>query len=111
MQDNKKGTIGLRVNAKEKELLEKRAEKHNMTLSQYVRYCVLEKLENSDEQRINNISPKNFTDEMFNRLLRMILSTYGKVSAISRQVLEKEKLERITKEIDDAIKNLKIEKM
>ena len=114
MNDNKKEYIGIRLNKKEKEMLEEKAEKQCMTLSQYVRECALEKLvvsaENTNNYPMSNKLPKNFTDEMFNRLMRMMVSAYARVNALSQELLEEEEYNKVDEEIDEVLAMLDIEK-
>ena len=109
MSDIKKQVVSIRLDIDEKIFLEKKAERHCMTLSQYIRHCALEQEEISEG--FNNIKlPKNFTDEMFDRLMRMVLATYGRVTAIANQTLQKEDSERITKKTEVILEELNITK-
>ena len=81
-----------RISATEKLALESKAAKLSMTLSQYIRYKLLDEI--ADDNL--NASMK-WLDNHYPVIMRLIVSSYLKISAISEKTLSSQTLDEIGK--------------
>jgi Family of unknown function (DUF6290) len=110
MSDAKDNIVTIRLSNEEKALIEQEAKLHSLSLSQYVRYKILE-LQETTQQAVSQTAPSiKFLDEHLPLLARVLLDGYFHIIKIAERALPPEAIEEAENDALEVINRLGIAK-
>lgn len=107
MTESKGTIIAIRISEEEKELLTQEAEKLGMSLSQYIRYRMLEegKASADGQKRVAEYLEKHMT-----KLSRMMIDAYYNIKALAVKELSDEEIDEIVELVHEEFDTMGIAK-